>query len=199
MKLMAMLLLSACGAFGQFAVGVKGGLPFTDFLRAADNPGATFHSSSTRYIVGPTIELRLPAGFGVELDALYRRFEYRAGANLLDQFVAGSAKNGWEFPLLLKYRSPGVLVRPFVDAGVSFDRWKGLKQVTNAVGLTESTDVNVNNTGLVLGGGLEFHLPLIRVSPELRYTRWGAKSLSDLGGVLRSNQNQAEFLLGITF
>jgi hypothetical protein len=66
------------------------------------------------------------------------------------------------------------------------------------VGLTKS-DVSGVNTGVVLGGGLELKLPFIRISPEIRFTRWGAKNITDLGGVLHLNQNQAEFLIGITF
>ena len=56
-----------------------------------------------------------------------------------------------------------------------------------------------NNTGVVLGGGLELKVPFIRISPEIRFTRWEAKNITDLGGVLHLNQNQAEFLIGITF
>jgi|SRR4026208_863510 hypothetical protein len=200
MRLLAVFFLGTGATFAQLAVGVKGGLPFTDFLRAADNPGATFHSGSTRFIVGPTIELRFPAGVGLELDALYRRFDYRASETILTSVFNNKANNSWEFPLLLKYRAPGVIVRPFVDAGVAFEHWRGLRQVTDALGVTStSSEVKVTNTGVVLGGGLEIRLPVIRVSPELRFTRWGAKDISELGSVFRSNQNQAEVLIGITF
>ena len=50
-----------------------------------------------------------------------------------------------------------------------------------------------------MGGGLELKVPFIKISPEIRFTRWGAKNISDLGGVLQLNQNQAEFLIGLTF
>jgi hypothetical protein len=59
--------------------------------------------------------------------------------------------------------------------------------------------VSGTNKGAVLGAGLEFNLHLVRVSPEIRYTRWGATNLADFGGVLRSNKNQAEVLIGLTF
>jgi hypothetical protein len=196
--MVGLLLLGSGSAYAQFAVGLKGGLPLTDFLHAASNPSATFPSRSDRFIVGPTVEVTLPFGFGVELDALYRRFDYRAVESILGTPVTSSATSAWEFPLLVKYKTPGILIRPFVDAGVSFDRWKGLKRVTNALNITNS-DVGVTGTGVVLGGGFEVHLPFIRISPELRFTRWGAKDLSDLGQVFRFNQNQAEVLLGITF
>lgn len=194
-------LLSSAPAFAQFAFGVKGGAPLTDFFHAVDNPGATFRSSSTPFIVGPTIELHFPAGFGVEFDALYRRFHYDASSNLVDALVNGKAANAWEFPILLKYRVPGVIFRPFLDAGFAFDHWSGVRQliqIPSSLGQT-NTNVSGTNKGVVLGAGLEFNLHLIRVSPEIRFTRWGGANLGDLDGLIRSNQNQAEFLIGITF
>ena len=198
MRLLVLLVMASSGVFAQVSFGVRGGVPFTDFFHAVSNPGATFESSSTRFILGPTVELHLPAGFGLEADALYRHFQYNASYNLVDVFVKSTANSAWEFPLLVKYRAPGPFVRPYVDGGVAWDRWSGVKQITNISGLTNS-NVSGINTGFVLGAGIELRLPLVMLSPEVRYTRWGAKNITDLGGALQSNQNQAEFLLGVTF
>jgi hypothetical protein len=54
-------------------------------------------------------------------------------------------------------------------------------------------------TGFVVGGGLDVRALLIHISPEIRYTRWGAQHFLDPNGGFHSNQNQAEFLVGITF
>ena len=200
MRLVLAGLLVSTSAFAQFAFGVKGGAPLTDFFHVVDNPGATFRSSSTPFIVGPTIEVHFPFGFGVEFDALYRKFHYDASSNLVDAVVNGKAANAWEFPILLKYRVPGVIVRPFLDAGFAFDHWSGVSQVIQTPSsLLTNTNVSGTNKGVVLGAGLEFNLHLVRVSPEIRYTRWGATNLADFGGVLRSNKNQAEVLIGLTF
>ena len=200
MRLVLAGLLVSTSAFAQFAIGVKGGAPLTDFFHVVDNPGATFRSSSTPFIVGPTIEVHFPFGFGVEFDALYRKFHYDASSNLVDAVVNGKAANAWEFPILLKYRVPGVIVRPFLDAGFAFDHWSGVSQVIQTPSsLLTNTNVSGTNKGVVLGAGLEFNLHLVRVSPEIRYTRWGATNLADFGGVLRSNKNQAEVLIGLTF
>jgi len=51
----------------------------------------------------------------------------------------------------------------------------------------------------VMGVGLDIKALLIHVSPEVRYTRWGAQHFVDPNGLLHSNLNQAEFLVGITF
>ena len=198
MRLLVLCLLGTSAAFAQISFGLRGGVPLTDFYHLVSSGGATFQSGSTRFILGPTIEVHLPAGFGIEADALYRHFNYNATGTLADTLVNSKANSAWEFPLLIKYRVPAPVVRPFLDAGFAFDRWSGVKQITNAVGLTKS-DVSGVNTGVVLGGGLELKLPFIKISPEIRFTRWGAKNISDLGGVLHLNQNQAEFLIGLTF
>src|ERR1035441_5518318 len=70
-----LFLLGSISAFAQpFAVGIKAGVPLTDFLTTTENGGYT--ASTQRYIVGGVAELRLPLGFGVEFDALYRRLHY---------------------------------------------------------------------------------------------------------------------------
>lgn len=201
MRLIFAWLLVSTSAFAQFAFGIKGGAPLTDFFHAVDNPQATFQSSSTPFILGPTVELHFPAGFGVEFDALYRRFHYDTTSNLVDVITKGTAANAWEFPLLLKYKVPGVILRPFLDAGFAFDHWSGVRQlieVPSSLGQTK-TNVSGTNKGVVLGAVLELNLRLFRVSPEIRYTRWGAANVGTLADVLRSSQNQAEFLIGITF
>lgn len=197
LRLLLVWLMASTAAFAQLAFGVKGGVPFTDFFHVVSNPRATFQSSSTQFIVGPTIELHLPAGFGVEADALYRHFNYNATLSFVDTFVNSKASSAWEFPLLVKYRTPGLFVRPFLDAGVAFDRWSGIRQT--GVLLPTKSGVSGTNTGFVAGAGIELKVPLVRISPEIRYTRWGASGISDLGGVLQSNQSQAEFLIGVTF
>ena len=53
--------------------------------------------------------------------------------------------------------------------------------------------------GYVLGGGVDLKVLVIHITPEVRLTRWGAKHFTDLTGAITSKQNQAEFLLGITF
>jgi hypothetical protein len=51
----------------------------------------------------------------------------------------------------------------------------------------------------VLGAGLDVKALLIHIAPEIRFTRWGARHFIDPNGLFNSKQNQAEFLVGITF
>ena len=141
MRLILTGLLVSTSAFAQFAFGLKGGAPLTDFFHAVDNFVGTFRTGSTPFILGPTIEMHFPAGFGVEFDALYRRFHYDASSNLVDVVVNGSASNAWEFPILVKYRTPGVIFRPFLNAGFAFDHWSGVRQliqIPSSLGTTKT-------------------------------------------------------------
>jgi opacity protein-like surface antigen len=115
--------------------------------------------------------------------------------------------NAWEFPLLAKYRLPMKIVHPYVDAGVAWDTLSGLTQaITSTVTpnrtTTTSNPAELNTTatrGFVMGAGLSVKVLVIHLSPEIRFTRWGAQHFIDPNGLLHSNLNQGEFLLGITF
>jgi len=213
MKPLFLLLLGAFSLCAQpFAFGLRGGVPLTDFLDTVQNPDQlNFQTTTSRYIIGPTVELRLPFGFGVELDALYRHLDYTSSGNLIDVIESSKTTGGaWEFPLLAKYRFHSKVVRPYVDAGIAWDTLQGLTQtVTQTVIPTNITTTSTTSnpqelhknttTGFVVGAGIDVHVLLIHVSPEVRYTRWGAQHFLSSNGGLQSSQNQAEFLVGITF
>jgi opacity protein-like surface antigen len=211
MKPLFLLLFGAVSAWAQlFSYGVKAGVPLTEFLDAAKSQQFAFNSTTNRYIVGPTAELHLPFGLGVEFDILYRHFGYNGSGTLAGIVTSSSATgNAWEFPLLAKYRFPMKIVHPFVDAGVAWDTLSGLTQaITSAVApnrtaTTSTSDpaqLNATATrGFVMGGGLSVKVLVIHVSPEVRFTRWGAQHFIDPNGLLHSNLSQGEFLLGITF
>jgi opacity protein-like surface antigen len=211
MRSLFLLLLGAVSAFSQpFSFGVKAGVPVTDFLSTVQSPFFGFNSTTNRYIVGPTVELRLPFGLGVELDALFRHLNYSGTVRGVDTFTSSSTTgNAWEFPLLAKYRFPSKVVRPYVDAGIAWDTLSGLTQTIsttvfpNHIFNTTSShpqELHKNTTtGFVTGAGLDVQVLFLHLSPEIRYTRWGAQHFLSSNGGLSSNQNQAEFLLGITF
>ena len=210
MKSLLVILASVnCVLAQPFSFGVKGGVPLTDFLDTVNSVHVNFNTSTNRYIIGPTVELRLPFGFGVEFDALYRRLHYNGSAMGVDTFsTSKTTGNRWEFPLLLKYRLPTKVIRPYVDAGVGWDTLTGLEQsvtttvfprITSTTTTSNPPELNQHTTvGFVVGAGLDIHV-LLHVSPEIRYTRWNSQQLRDPLGLLQSSQNQAEFLLGITF
>ncbi len=197
MKPLFLLLLGAAAAIAQpVTFGVRGGVPLTDFWSGVSNQNFSFATNPKRYVVGPTVELRLPFGLGAEFDALYRSTEFRG---TVGPVTATGSANMWEFPLLAKYRFPTKVVRPFVDAGVSFSTLTGVKQsVLNFVGSQTGSSGTKTGKGFVMGAGLDIHL-VLHFSPEIRYTRWGSSQFVDPYNLVRGSQNQAEFLLGITF
>jgi hypothetical protein len=193
-------LCAAAASAQPFTAGVKVGLPLTDFVNTVSGQSS---SVTNRYLVGPTAELHLPFGLGIEVDALYRHFNYQdiigSGVNALTSVNSSGA---WEFPVLLKYHFHGELARPYVDAGVAWDKISGLtttvgNSVSNLTVANPSGEHNSFTSGFVMGAGLDIHF-LVHIMPELRYTRWTSEHFN-ISNVLNSNQNQAEFMVGVTF
>ncbi|MDQ2841346.1 MAG: hypothetical protein M3Y72_09975 [Acidobacteriota bacterium] len=117
------------------------------------------------------------------MDALYRHYRV-SGAGLSSDLTQR------EFPLLLKYKFEGVpLVRPFVDGGPIFEY----------VSHPAFPTVESSSSGIALGAGLGFHALFIHVTPEFRYIHWSATHVIPNPATVLTNQNQAEFLVGLTF
>jgi hypothetical protein len=193
--------------------GVKGGARLTGDLVSS---GETV-SESKRYTLGPMVEFKLPFRLGLEIDALYKRVGTREfNTDILgDQFRTRDRSNSWEFPIQAKYRLPGKRARPYVGSGYALRAISGSgtadsiccfgsssvpASVTRTV-TTYSTNYDVSQ-GAVVSGGLELKAGPLKVSPELRYTRWNNHALSTSGSrgfFAESAQNQAEVLVGISW
>jgi hypothetical protein len=164
-----------------FSFGIRAGTPLDE---AFVNEGGKnlFSHDTQRLVIGPTVELRLPFHLGLEADALYRRYNI------------GGDVNHWEFPILVKYRFSGApLIHPYVAAGPSFNHVSDPGMFLDRP--------NASTAGFTMGAGIEVRALILRLSPELRYTRWRDKNI-DLGpsnSGLSSNLNQVEFLVGFTF
>jgi hypothetical protein len=185
-------------AFGEhlLSFGVKGGFPLTDPLGDATLNGidtiTRVFSNSKNYVIGPTVELNLPFGLSVEADALYRPLNLTTETRVLPATTATRSSvdfNSMEFPILLKahfLHTP--VVKPYVEAGPVF------RYVASKVPY-------LSNSGFALGAGLDLKLLIVRIGPELRFSRWGHDSASPLRNISLppSNQNQAEFLIGLSF
>jgi hypothetical protein len=165
----------------------------TDLLDARTGAFYAYTSVTNRYLIGPAVEVKLPFDLGVELDALYRRFRYTVAGCKVYPYCSNGRRvtgNAWEFPLLAKYRFRSGIVRPYLDAGIAWDAVTGANADHGVV------------TGFVTGGGLEVRAGHLHISPEVRYTRWFSQHFTNTSfeyGILGSNQNQAEFLLGLSF
>jgi len=203
MRPVLLFLLGSISVFAQpFSAGIKAGVPLNDFLSAAGNGTFDYTAPTQRYVVGGMAEVRLPLGLGVEFDALYRKLGFNGSGILGSDTISASGSN-WEFPLLLKYRFHFPVVRPYLDAGVAWDTIAGLKETIVSVTLpvqSSPSDLQRNTTmGFVVGGGVDIHAVFLHISPEIRFTRWNSTQISDALGLLHSNLNQGEFLVGLTF
>ena len=92
---------------------------------------------------------------------------------------------------------------PVIVPGLAANKISGVSQsIRSTVGLTAPELKNDVATGFVAGVGLDLRLLILRITPEIRYTRWGSNTFSSIfppGGSLNSNQNQGEFLVGFSF
>ncbi len=121
MRIVLALALLACPVFGQISVGVKFGVPSNDAEKIADNRQSL---NTQRFTVGPTVELKRASRVSIEIDALYRNFNFNSYRDFGSGVAAVKADTeAWEFPLLAKYRfaSSRWILSPFVDGGFSFN------------------------------------------------------------------------------
>jgi hypothetical protein len=162
-----------------FGAGVKGGFPVTDLLSAANSISL---SSEDNYIVGPVAEVRLPFGFAIEGDGLYRGTNYHL-TNAGGVPIAISSSS-WELPYLGKFRFPIPLLKPFIVAGGAYRMFNDLP-----------SNITPTHNGFVGGAGLELRIHRLRLSAEGRYLHWGDSSAS----TVRLSKNQGEILFGLIF
>jgi hypothetical protein len=193
-KIIAGLLMASFAVCAQpFGIGIKGGIPLTDGLsnfNQLENQVTTHsYSDSKQYIVGPMVEVRLPLSLAIEADALYRPINFSMTQQQGSGPLIRSAENvsNWEFPILGKFRLPLPVVKPYVEAGPSFRKTgEALKEFANR--------------GATIGAGVEIKIVKLRIGPEVRYTRWAGDGQPAPGIFFPpSKQDQAEFLVGISF
>ena len=166
--------------------GLKAGVPLNDALSVPSGGAINYIENTHRYTIGPFVEVRLPSGFSVELDALYRSYSFRQALPAAQSVSPGA----WEFPLLAKKHLFGGPIQPYVEGGVALSH----------LSVKDIAELNHrNNYGIVLGAGVSFNLGLVRIAPEIRYNGWAFQGFSSPFGGLNSNRNQASVLVGIGF
>jgi hypothetical protein len=139
-------------------------------------------SEANSGVFGVMIETALPNNFAIEVDGLYRPLH---GSDAEFGRSVRFAHLTWEFPVLLKYRfSGGPRWKPFVEGGPSF-RAQGNLNLRR-----------VSRFGASVGAGLETKWFGLKVSPIVRYTRWGDQAR---GTVSQTWANQTQLLVSFAF
>jgi len=174
--------------------GVLGGAPFTDIVNNGNSlNGIQFVAKSPNFTVGPTVQVNLPLSLRVEADALVRLFDVTIGLSPTN--TENLSGQQWRFPVLLQYRFKAPVVKPFLEAGLSFEHLAGISAAAKAaIASGPGQLLHQSNAGVVLGAGVDVKIHLVRLSGELRYTR---ETVSDFAQF--SNLNQAEVLIGVRF
>lgn len=190
------------------SIGVRGGVPITDAFDVVRGGDPQYTFDTKRYVVGPAFEAHVVNQFTIQADALYRRLGYQY-TSVGPVTYANTVANAWEFPVQAKFEILPGPIRPFVSGGGSFRHLTGVKQIRQVISGATFNQVEVtgfpefnkrNDIGFVFGAGISFKLGGVRISPEFRYTRWGGEAFRDpVRSVLRTNRNQGDFLLGLTF
>ena len=212
LKFLVLTVGSVLPALAQpVSIGVKAGVPITDAFETFRGNSSAYATNTKRYLAGPAIQFNLPAGFSIEVDALYKRLGYQYDQSLANGTIyARTVANSWEFPGLVKFAFLPGPVSPFVAAGGSLRHVSGIKQLRRTINaglapidvqLSTAPEFNKRTDGgFVYAGGVEFKVGRVRVTPELRYTRWGGENFRDpVNALLRTNRNQGDFLLGFRF
>jgi hypothetical protein len=205
--LLVTLVINQVASAQLVSIGAKAGIPFVD-----QNQGG---EESRRYIVGPSVEVRLPAGFAIEVDALYRRIGNSHSFSFPDNvtppalpwptfYIDRERGNYWEFPVLGKYyfRPRTTAWQPFFGTGWAL-RTAGFhddisQTVIDANGSSHSSSFSLQSrsdlgVGAVFAAGVRLRVGRLAVLPEVRYTYWGSSIGSDL------RRNEAGVLLGVAF
>ena len=125
--------------------------------------------------------------------------------------LSSERANSLEFPLLLTFKPPR-MAAPFVEMGYAPRFLKGTTVTTTTLSpipvnlppadqhSTGKTDWPMSH-GLVIGGGAQFDLGRLRLSPVLRYAWWASSPIATvtIPGTWQSAQNQVDFLLGVSW
>jgi len=172
--LLPVFVLSVAAYAQPLGIGLKLGVPATDAFKVIQ---AQSIADAQNLVWGPYLELHLPGGNSVEVDALRRRYDFGT-------LGTGSS---WEFPVVLKHRIGSGMARPYFEAGAAFSRLSDIRL---------STLKHRENFGIVVGGGVEIKFLFLKLSPEIRYT---AYALRNFDGAVQSNRKQLAVLMGFGF
>jgi hypothetical protein len=185
----------------SISIGGKIGVPFNDPMGA--------YGESKFYTFGPTVEVRLPAGFAIEGSALYRRLGHTTilnyGPNGTSAIVNRVRGNAWEFPLIGKYYFGDRQWQPFLGTGWAlrtvWGHMQGSTTTPNPDGTRTVVPFDAHSrselgVGATVVAGVRTRLGRLTLLPEIRYTRWG----NELPGFAVANRkNEGALYLGIRF
>ena len=150
MRTLVLLFPLALNTFAASPIifGARGGVPFSDTTTSITS-GLGGLTSSQRFEVGPTLGVRLPLGFSVEGDALFKRETLNVGI-LPGVGALNTHSDSWEFPAMLRFTAGHQVIAPVLGAGVSVRHINNFGDVPSYL-FNGST--SANTVGFVAAGG----------------------------------------------
>lgn len=186
-----------------------------------------YNSETKRLLIGPTLRVDLQGGLGIEFDALYQRVNYdhtvlnsALGGSFFSRSFEQTTANRWQFPLLIQYSRNLSKAKVYAEVGPSISRIANSRSAissTSSNGSSTSTGTGQGGTlaGITAGAGVDLPFFRLHLRPEFRYSHWFSLSASPAGiaflgaaaflasgpvsPTFRTTQNEATFLLGLTF
>ena len=183
------------------------------------------NSTSSHLGFGGTVAYAFNETFTLVADVMYRRPSYRFGEEtieglddpdtdeederIINEWLEQTDASYWDIPVMLRWHESGPndqLARYFFGGGIAIRAVSGIKTYNEHTLPNNSVESNndpitpANRVvpGLVASAGFEFGKDRgFKVTPEVRYTRWLRRTFNS--NTSRSNPNQLEFLVGITF
>ncbi len=195
-------LASALCQAQTFSIGLSAGLPLNHLMVSTGNST----TATGRYTFGPSARVGLPHGFALDAELLYKRLEFG-----LTTDPTRAAVHRLELPLMVRYAIRGLPVRPYLHAGISFNRVVAVNGATACartalgeevycIGNVETAVLRHRHThGPLLGIGFDFHWGRFQLAPELRITRWIDRNFGTQDSPLRSNLTGIDLLCGLRF
>ena len=184
----------------------------------------TGSTNSPKFAFGPVFEMRLTKHLSVGAELSYHHAKYgqltqiRSGkkdpnAGTDNRPVTTITENTkatyWDVPVIVRYRGlfdKRILRHVYPLAGITYRRVGDVKTSNEIVNADSSTDYNEkpasvtrgNQIGFTGGIGYRFVDEIgIKITPEIRFTRWMNHTFQGLS--YTSYQNQAQVGIGITF
>jgi len=169
---------------------------------------------SRRIAFGPAIEFRLLTRMSAESGVLYRSIAtvgtthvFQTNPNPGDPFNFNlwfrrrTHAKSIEIPALLRFWLSDKSVRPFVGTGYVYRRFMDSSEELFAgspfVNFARRASTIHSNHGVVVTGGLEMKARFLRISPEVRYTRWSRRVFDGSPFPTATNLNQVDLFFGI--
>ncbi len=190
------------GLSQSVSLGLTAGIPISPLIAAS----AGYGSSTGRYTFGPALRVGLWRGFGFDAGLLYKKYAFG-----FDPEPGRAVVHRIEVPVLLRYSVARLPARPWLHAGMSFNRVLAVNGANNCAqgpfgeqvycieGVTAAELRHKRTHGPVIGGGIEVAWGRMRMAPELRLTRWVDRNFGPRDAALRSNLTQVELLVSLSF